>query len=330
MGEKVFVTGASGRLGIPLVRRLAQSGWEVQGLARTDAEATVVREAGAAACLVGDIWDVDLLVTGCQGSRGIVHLAGTMRGPGRETADRVNAEGAACLVEAVARSAAKIDSLVFSSSWAIYGDRSGLWVHEDFIPSPNTRYGRSKVAAEACFLEAFRRDGLPVVIGRLAMVYGRGHPFLLEDAIRSGRAVLPGEGQNYVPLVHETDAVDCLVLLLEKGLPGRIYNVAGLDRPTLAEFYAAVADHVGGRPPRFWSTFVPSYVQLWTASANERLWSRLLRTPLFTPDMLRTFCGSVRLKTDRIEKELGFSWRYPDIHSGLATLGPNRSSPRKM
>jgi hypothetical protein len=36
--------------------------------------------------------------------------------------------------------------------------------------------------------------------------------------------------------------------------------------------------------------------------------------------MLRTFCTSVRLRTDRIEKELGFSWRYPDVASGLPML----------
>ena len=73
----------------------------------------------------------------------------------------------------------------------------------------------------------------------------------------------------------------------------------------------------GGTPVRFWSTWIPSVFQLAAADLNERTATRLGRRPRFTEDALRMFTASVRLRTDRLEKELGYTWRWPDHHDGL-------------
>ncbi len=324
MAQRIFVTGASGRIGLPLVQALSGAGHHVIGLARGAAKAGKVRTAGAADCLVGDINDPEVLCKGCVSADMVLHLAGGMRGPGRQTPELINRQGTMTLVRALEQVGQAPKRVLFTSSCAVYGDRSGLWIDESHAISPQTDYGRSKAQAEQILQDAATRQGFELVIARLAAVYGPGFPLLLEGSIRKRRAWLPGEGSNRMPLIHVDDCVAALELLASEAAPG-IYHVAGCDQPTLREFYTEVARLTGGSPPRFWSTYIPSYVQVFIARQNERLWSHFPVTPRFTPDMLRIFRASARLKLDRLEKEFSFAWKYPDFRDGLkASLSGHR------
>ncbi|MBM4392472.1 MAG: hypothetical protein FJ090_15230 [Deltaproteobacteria bacterium] len=125
-----------------------------------------------------------------------------------------------------------------------------------------------------------------------------------------------------MPIVHVDDCVNALIAVGERGEAGRVYHVGGPSTPTLKEFYAAVHARVGGKPVRFWSTWIPSAIQFAAARRNEGLSARLGRKPRFTPDNLRLMTASVRLRVDKLEKELGFSWAYPDYREGVAAAFP--------
>ncbi len=183
MGDKVFVTGANGQLGIPLIQALVADGYEVVGLARSPRRKARVERAGAT-CLLGDLYDIDLLTEGCRDARWVYHLAGAIRGRGRETADRINRMGSANLLAALERAGGQPEGVLFASTCAVYGDRSGLWMEEDMKASPMTRYGLAKAQAEDLFREAHEGRGLPVRIARIGIVYGPGFTVLLEDSIR--------------------------------------------------------------------------------------------------------------------------------------------------
>ena len=320
--KRVFVTGANGKVGLPLVRALVERGDHVTGLARSEDKAGVVRALGAR-CLVGSLEHSEALDEGIRDADVVFHLAGGLRGPGRETADRVNHRGTCSLLESLQRIRSDgLESVVFTSTAAIYGDRSSLWLDETMPPLPNTAYGRSKVDAENALLQAFGGTGLPVRIIRLSAVYGPGFPFMMADRIRAGKAWLPGEGRNYTSTIHVDDAVSGILRVQVSGTDGETYNLADPNPMSLKAFYQAVHARVGGRPVRFWSTWIPSYVQHWAAHKNEDVQSRLGRRPMFTMDNLKLFTASARLKVDRMEKELGFVWRYPNAVEGLqATLG---------
>lgn len=314
MAERVFVTGASGQIGLPLVRALRARGYEVTGLARDPARAEAVMAAGAR-LVRGGLEDPEALREGLDGASIVMHLAGGVRGPGRQTADVINREGTErLLAEAVGR---PLRAFVLASTCAVYGDRSGLWVTEDYPPSPQTAYGESKVAAEEAVLAAFRSRGLPARIARIAATYGPGFRFMLADAMKAGRAWLPGEGANHVPVVHVDDVVEALVRIAEAAPDGSTWHVAGRSTPTLKEFYAAIHAKVGGKPVRFWSTWIPSVFQFGAARTNERWSTRLGRKPRLTEDNLRLYTASVRMKVDRLEKELDFTWRYPSHVEGI-------------
>lgn len=315
MPSTVFVTGGTGQIGLPLVHALVATGARVRALARGEAQQAALRAAGAEP-VAGDLARPEALAAGMAGAEAIFHLAGGIRGPGSVDADQLNRAGTEAVIDAARRAGGV--RIVYSSTCAVYGDRNGLWVPEDYPPAPHTAYGRSKVAAE----QALLGSGLPVRVARIAAIYGPRCRFTLDGPIAAGRAWLPGEGKNLVPVMHVDDCVSALLRVAEAGADGEIYNLAGTTTPLLREFYAAVHRRVGGRPVRFWSTWIPSVFQFRAAALNERVASRLGRKPRFTADALLLSTSSVRLKTTRLEKELGFSWRYGEFERGLdAFLG---------
>ena len=124
MATRIFVTGANGRLGLPLTRALvaASPDAEVIGLARDATKAQAVEAAGATRCLVGSLDDAAVLAEGVAGATHIYHLAGGLRGEGTVTPDLINKQGTEQLISAIkAADSGSLSTLVFTSSSAIYG-----------------------------------------------------------------------------------------------------------------------------------------------------------------------------------------------------------------
>jgi UDP-glucose 4-epimerase len=219
---KILVTGATGKVGSRLAKRLAQRGDQVRALVRDPTRAGDLREAGIAAA----VRSVDA----------VVHCAAFFRGATPEQAHAVNDLGTQHLASAVR--AASVKRFIFTSTGLVYGSNGGRLAQEDDPCAPTAAYPVSKLAAER-FLLAI--EGLDVRVLRLPFVYGDGDPHI-EEVIPMMRDFPPAQRMS---VGHHADVAQAVARLLDTLSPAyRIYNVVDDEAPDLATLFASV-----GAPP---------------------------------------------------------------------------------
>lgn len=233
---KILVTGATGKVGSRLAKRLARRGDGVRALVRDPARAADLREAGVELA-AGDLLDVDSLVAAVGGVDAIVHCAAFFRGATPEQAHAVNDLGTRHLAS-VAR-AASVKRFVFTSTGLVYGSNGGRLAREDDPCAPTAAYPVSKLAAERFLLGI---EGLDVRVLRLPFVYGDGDPHI-EEAIPLLSGFPPAQRMS---IAHHVDVAQAVARLLDAVSPAhRIYNLVDDESPALATLFASV----GAAPP---------------------------------------------------------------------------------
>ena len=232
---KILVTGATGKVGSRLTKRLAQRGDEVRALVRDPGRATDLLENGIELA-EGDLLAENSLAAAVRGVDAVVHCAAFFRGATPEQAHAVNDLGTQHLANAARN--ASVKRFIFTSTGLVYGPNGGRPSREDDPCLPMEAYPASKLAAER-FLLAM--EGLDVRVLRLPFVYGDGDPHI-EEAIPMMRGFPPTQRMS---IGHHADVAQAVARLLDTPSPGhRIYNVVDDETPDLATLFASV-----GAPP---------------------------------------------------------------------------------
>jgi len=239
------VTGASGFIGLNLVRRLASAGRVVRGLARAQRTARLIEEAGGQP-VYGDLDDGPALDRLVEGAGAVIHLAGRVRALYPAELDRVNEGGTQALTRAMARRAPTA-RLVQVSSLAAAGPSSpDRPRNEADPPAPISHYGRSKRKAEL----VVEGSGLEWTIIRPAAVYGPGDKDFLFLFRLARRGIVPDLGRRLYSLIHVDDLVDALLLAsTHPAAPNRALLITGPEDASLADFNRIISRHLD-RPTR--------------------------------------------------------------------------------
>ena len=142
--------------------------------------------------------------------------------------------------------------ILFTSSGAIYGLQIAA-ANEDTPENPTTAYGRGKLAAERMCVES----GIPTLIARCFAFTG---PYLnrrihfaignfIQNCLDGKDIVIKGDGTPLRSYLYADDLVEWLFAILDRGEPGRPYNVGsphGLSIRELAETVrSALGTHNG-------------------------------------------------------------------------------------
>lgn len=229
----ILVTGATGKVGSRLAKRLAARGDHVRALVRDRARAATL---GSIELVEGDLLDAGSLAAAVRGVDAVVHCAAFFRGATPEQAQAVNDLGTRQLASA-ARAAA-VRRFLFTSTGLVYGSTGGRLAREDDPCAPTAAYPVSKLAAEH-HLRAL--DGLDVRVLRLPFVYGDGDPHI-EEAVPMMRGF---PATQRMSIAHHADVAKAIACVLDAPSPAhRIYNVTDDEAPDLAAVFAAV-----GEPP---------------------------------------------------------------------------------
>jgi len=291
---KVLVTGASGFIGQPLVRRLLASGHTVRALIRRASERELLPGADIE---VGDLRDSGAVERVARGMEAVVHLAWAT-GVARESSARaVNVEGTRRLLDAARLHEAR--RFVFVSSISAARERMGP-------------YGRTKLEAE----RLVTASGLEWVILRPSLVYGPGPAGLfarLERSLRGPLVPIVGDGSIALDPVHVDDV--CAVIeqsLVRADSMGKRYDLLGPERVTFRELLVRLATAIGVRP-RF--VAIPSGVALSIA----RVLGAMMERPPLSEDNVLGMISPATVDGGAARREFAVAWT--PLSAGLRSLG---------
>ncbi|MGH3140626.1 MAG: NAD-dependent epimerase/dehydratase family protein [Gaiellales bacterium] len=253
-----LVTGATGYLGVDLVRVLRAQGRDVRAMARSDAG--TARLDGLGADVVrGDVTVPDTLGPACDGVSRVFHLAGVVAHRARDD-DRlrsVNVDGARNTLAACR--AAGVERVTFVSSVSAVGPAAGpahprdegAWMIDGDDGRPDFRYARFKAAGEQLALEA-AADGLDVVVANPGFAIGPGDvhrvsSWPVEEYLRGRLRFTIDGGLSYV---DTRDIATGLLLTEERGRTGERYILTNDDgNLSHRDFFARIGS-VTGKPRR--------------------------------------------------------------------------------
>lgn len=251
------VTGASGFIGLQLVKRLRQDGFEVTAITRSTAE-QCISKAGEKWLHIKDPTDTRAWEDVIKNADYVVHLAGLAHQIDKRTDEdqkqlyRVNIDTTAALANAVA-STRTVRRMLFLSSVAAMGDFSENPLKETMECSPNTEYGRSKLEAENCCKFLLSETVTDWCILRPPLVYGPGNPGNMGRLQRmlSARLPLPvGAFREKRSFVFVGNLVDLIVTSLKVPEASReLFLVSDGHDISTADLIRLIADVQGVRVP---------------------------------------------------------------------------------
>jgi dihydroflavonol-4-reductase len=301
---RLMVTGATGKVGNAVARRLVERGDEVVALVRDPAAAGKVLPAEVKLAQ-GDVTESATIRPAVEGVEGVFNCMGIyeqwLSDPG--TFERVNAEGARNVVSEARR--AGVGRVVHTSTFDVFhAETGGTMTEEDLADYPKgTAYERSKQHAEELVL-AEAADGIEVVIVNPAGVYGPG-PWAASgldsgicDAVRRRLPAVPPGGMT---LGFVDDVAEGHIAAFERGRPGERY-ILGDGFASMREIVAAAVKEAG----RGWvPPTMPVSLARGMAAAGERLSRLIRRPPLLGRGQLIFLLWQARVDNSKAREQLG-------------------------
>jgi len=306
---KVFVTGATGFIGIQLVKRLVKEGHEVHALFRSESKANLIRHAGVK-LYKGDILDktsLDHAIAGCEVAYHAAAFAGVWaKDP--EMIFRLNVDGALNVIEAAGKQGVR--RVVLTSTAGILGPSVNEAVHES-SPAPEsffTDYEASKFQLEKQLLGR-TGDDPEVVIVNPTRVFGPGYlsesngvTKMIKQYVEGKWRLIPGNGKSSGNYVFVEDVVSGHLLAMQKGKPGERYVLGG-ENISYNQLFEFVREASGVRHRLF---KIPLGIML--AAAGMMKFISLLsgRPPLIVPDLVRKFNHNWVVSSQKATNDLGY------------------------
>ena len=259
MASKWLVTGGAGFIGSNFIRHILANrpGVRVTNLDKLtyagNRDNLKDFDASRHELVVADILDREAVVRAMAGAEVVVHFAAETH-VDRSLLDaasfvRTDVEGTFVLLEA-ARTA-QVRRFIHISTDEVYGSRlEGSYTETD-LTQPRNPYAASKLGGDRLAFSYHQTHKLPVVIVRPSNNYGPAQhvekmvPLFTTNALTDRPLPLYGDGRNVRDWLFVEDNCRAIDLLVDKGVPGEVYNVAGGNERENLEVTERILDHLG-------------------------------------------------------------------------------------
>lgn len=322
--KRVFVTGASGLVGIHFIESLlAEHGGQavaaVRETTKTDALLKIAAKfEGRLQLVTTGLADVELLAAGMRGCDAVVHAAATIdpNGNGKHLRD-VNVQGTQNVLDAAIK--AGVQHFVHISSLSVITGEEDKFNVTESEPLRHCReaYANSKIDAELIVMGESGKGRIEVTALRPGFIYGLNEqawmPRLMQ-ALKKGRALVVGGGVKETNVIYVKNLARAISLaLLNSTAYGQVYNLTDGQRVSKKQLFDTVADELGLPRARIYVSVgfarficeMSSFAAPWAPPFLEPLLSRYSR-PAF-----RLAAINQGFDISKAERELGYTDRIP-------------------
>ena len=250
MNKTAFVTGASGFIGINLVKQLCEEGWDVTALYREQSNITHLSKFPVK-LVKGDICEANIISLIPKDTDAVFHVAANLnfnRVPDIQQ-DLTTINGTINVIDASIKR--KIKRFIYTSSLATYGAQDRVSINENSISNAldiPLNYFRSKYLAEQEVSKAIEK-GLDAVILNPAHVigpYGGVVWISFVESIVSGKLKTTPPGNSH--FCHVEDIARAHITAFEKGRVGEKYLLGGVAA-SFEEIGNIVSEIMGSKTP---------------------------------------------------------------------------------
>jgi 2-alkyl-3-oxoalkanoate reductase len=310
---KVFVAGASGAIGTPLVSQLVARGHDVVAMTRSPGKADSLRALGAKV-EIADALDRGAVVQAVMRNEPdvvvsqLTSLAGAsdFKHFDREFAltNRLRTEGTDNLIEAAKKAGASRFVAQSYGNWNYERSGSGIKTEDDPLdPSPAANQVESMRAIRHLESSVMSAEGVEGVVLRYGNFYGPGTDLspdgMFAELIRKRRFPIVGDGAGLWSFIHVDDGAAATVAAIERGAPG-IYNIVDDEPAAVDRWLPEIARMLGAKPPR-----------------RVPVWLGKLAAGEVGVSMMTKIRGTSNAKAKR---ELGWKPAYPSYRDGFAAM----------
>ena len=254
MSMRIAVLGATGVYGRHLVPRLSAAGYRVRALVRKPSAAAIATACGAELA-TADLFDETSLRAGLAGCDIAINLATSLPSPTSPgdyaKNDQLRREGTPIWVRACRD--AGVPRILQQSIAVTHAGGGDTWADETtFHPVGQEGVAAAAIAAVRAMEATIEESGLDWLVLRGGLFYGPGTGF--DDdwfaRARAGKLRLPGEGADYVSLVHIADMAAATVAAIARW-PSRHALIVADDQPApWRDIFAYICAVAGSGPPQ--------------------------------------------------------------------------------
>jgi len=262
LNMRIFVAGATGAVGRPLVPALISAGHSVVGLTRTAAKAETIKRMGAEPIIADGLDAVairaavtstrpDVIIDEMTDLSAVTDFRHFDRAFART--NQLRTRGTDLLLAAAREAGVQRFIAQSFSGWAFARTSGPVKTETDELdPNPPEELRRTLEAMRYLEQTVTQSSNPEGIVLRYGSFYGPGTgilaPAMLEQ-LRQRRVPLIGGSGGWWSFIHVDDAASATVKAIERGKAGNIYNIVDDDPTQVWQWFRALAEMLGARPP---------------------------------------------------------------------------------
>lgn len=241
--KKISILGC-GWLGLPLAKRLIETGYSVKGSTTSENKLSILENAKIKPFLVAlESESISESITDflAESEILIIDIPPKLRSENPDSEKKVFVEKIKNLIPLIEKSTAK--KVLFISSTSVYGDDNAL-ITEEITANPETESGKQLLLAEALLQ---KNQNFETTILRFGGLIGEDrHPV----KFLAGKENLENPDAP-VNLIHQKDCIAIIEEIINQSIWNEVFNAVAPFHPTREEYYTHKAKDLNLVLPKF-------------------------------------------------------------------------------